>query len=203
MDFVCLGLVDANGAKVVSGRPMIECHDTDPIVPDERVDLKNRTLGTFGLVTNTARGEVAAIDMDEARLVDLDTGNPGYNQVPAGGLPEAIAPPRTAAGRSPPTVAPATSRPRSRAHAGHALRHRGALDRHGAGGADRARAGREGDLRVSPQEIAFLPLTKEQVVKGAPACQAATGDAGPSVRALVTFPACDLWRCSICPRATS
>jgi hypothetical protein len=196
MGFVCLGLVDANGAKVVSGRPMIACHDTDPLVQDNRVDLKNRNVGTFGLVTNTARGEVAVIDMDEspgARLVDLDTGNPGYNQVPAGALPEAIAASQdgcwaVTANRG--TCDFAVMDPARML----ASRFVGVAPSTGAGPVVRTVRARtpRGELRVAPYEIAFLPLAKEQVAPDAAVCQPSTEAGGPSARALVTFPACDL-----------
>ena len=72
---------------------MAWCHDPD--MADPRVDLNNRAQGTFGLATNTARGELAAIDFDLAEyrvspLLDLDPRNPGYNQLPVGSLPEVI-----------------------------------------------------------------------------------------------------------------
>jgi len=54
------------------------------------VDLKARTKGTFGLLTNSARSELAAVDFDRNRVADIDPGNFGYNMLPVGALPEAV-----------------------------------------------------------------------------------------------------------------
>jgi hypothetical protein len=51
------------------------------------------------LVTQTQRGEVAAVDLDNAEVRDSDRRVPGYTFVDVGGLPAAIVVPRTVPGR--------------------------------------------------------------------------------------------------------
>ena len=89
MGFVCLA-IDADGT--LSGRPMCACHPPgakDP--PIEPTGTSSRQLGTFALVTNTARGEMAAVDIDNGRLIDLDPGVFGFNMLPVGEMPESLA----------------------------------------------------------------------------------------------------------------
>jgi hypothetical protein len=86
MTFGCMGLFKENGADRISGRPMAECHP--PGVADPSSDSAHRT---FGFVANTARGEMSVIDLDKSHLVDLDPGIIGFNTVPLGVLPEAMA----------------------------------------------------------------------------------------------------------------
>jgi len=89
MAFVCM-VRDARG--LVTGQPMSVCHPGGA-QPDPQVDLdslETRSLGTFGLLTNTARGELAAIDFDRDRLVDLIDEVPGFNMLPVGTLPETV-----------------------------------------------------------------------------------------------------------------
>jgi len=88
MAFVCMARVEQNGALVISGRPMAECRP--PTTTDPVVDLSSRKLGTFGLLTNSARSELAAVDFDRNRVADIDPGNFGYNMLPVGALPEAV-----------------------------------------------------------------------------------------------------------------
>jgi hypothetical protein len=96
MAFVCMREVEAAGVTQLSGRPMVDCqpHLFDESVDERLEDIdfkKARKTGTFGLVTNTSRGELGVIDMDLGRLVDLDPSQPGYNMVPLGSFPEVIA----------------------------------------------------------------------------------------------------------------
>jgi hypothetical protein len=89
MSFVCMHLVNGK----LTGRPMAECHphlENEIVSGGETADVTNRVLGTFGLVTNTARGELAVVDMDQGRLVDLDHSQPGYNMVPVGTFPDVM-----------------------------------------------------------------------------------------------------------------
>ncbi|HEY0708488.1 MAG TPA: hypothetical protein VGG33_16900, partial [Polyangia bacterium] len=96
MAFACVErVIDGDGRSVVTGRPMKTCNDPAPENPqDARFSHPNkdgrRMFGTFGLLTNTARGEVAVVDLDADKLADLDIETPGFNQVPVGALPEAI-----------------------------------------------------------------------------------------------------------------
>jgi hypothetical protein len=106
--FVCLERADVvEGApEVLTGRPMSVCHDPDGTriengqeVPDPSMarqgrmfdDRNGRERGTFGLITNTARGEIAVVDFYTNRLVDLDPSAPGFNHLPVGALPEVVA----------------------------------------------------------------------------------------------------------------
>ncbi|HXU82679.1 MAG TPA: hypothetical protein VN914_14855, partial [Polyangia bacterium] len=89
MGFVCMRVVNGQ----LTGRPMIDCHKhllTGEAKDSETVELNPRQLGTFGLVTNTARGELGVVDMDISRLVDLDPAQPGFNMLPVGAFPEVI-----------------------------------------------------------------------------------------------------------------
>src|SRR4051794_38100237 len=74
MSFVCLKVVDTMQG-ILTGRPMTSCHPhlnsgATPTAVDPAPDFSNRTFGTFGLVPNTARGELAVVDLDANRLVD-------------------------------------------------------------------------------------------------------------------------------------
>ncbi len=89
MAMVCLQ-VDAD--QRLSGRPMSVCHptaETEP--PIQESATSPRRLGTFALVSNSARGEVAAVDLDENRLVDLDPVVFGFNMAQLGASPESLA----------------------------------------------------------------------------------------------------------------
>jgi hypothetical protein len=91
MDFVCMSAADETSPSRLTGaQPMPVCKD--PARPDPAPGSIRgiRILGTFGLVTNSARSEVGAIDLEFQRLVDLDPGIPGFNQIPVGALPESI-----------------------------------------------------------------------------------------------------------------
>ena len=90
MGFVCLA-IDSD-TLTLSGRPMRVCHppgQRDPAI--QPAGTSSRQLGTFALVTNTARGEMAAVDIDKGRLIDLDPGVFGFNMVPVGSMPESLA----------------------------------------------------------------------------------------------------------------
>ena len=89
MGFVCLAI---NADGTLSGQPMSVCHPPgakDP--PIQPAGTSSRQLGTFALVTNTARGEMAAVDIDKGKLIDLDPGVFGFNMVPVGSVPESLA----------------------------------------------------------------------------------------------------------------
>jgi hypothetical protein len=205
LGFACLALVDTPSGPVVSGRPMSFCHSPDKL--DPRVDLNNRAQGTFGLATNTSRGELAAIDFDLAEyrvspLLDLDPRNPGYNQLPVGALPEVISVSddgcrAVTANRGScdlslvdlsrlmapqfPVRTPSTG-------AGSVVSH------------VRFMAGMT-EMRAAPHEVSILPTgqwvdRQEQArEQPAPACRAegiARPDGPVPWQALVTFPGCDL-----------
>jgi hypothetical protein len=89
MGFLCVAVTDGK----LSGRPMTYCHPRPTITPDPVPVLGvGRPFGTFALIPNTARGELAVADMDPVLnvLVDLDRSQPGYNMVPLGVQPEVI-----------------------------------------------------------------------------------------------------------------
>jgi hypothetical protein len=207
LGFACVRVIETAQGSQVSGRPMVECHDPDVDDPG-RVDLANRTEGTFGLATNTARGELAAIDFDLAEyrispLLDLDLRNPGYNQLPVGSLPEvisisddscrAVTANRGSCDLSLVDISRlmASQFPVKTASTGD-----GRVVTH-----VRFETATKGTLRASPYEVAFLPTgvapgtTEEAKTRPAPACQAGgvLGANGTTPwRALVTFPSCDL-----------
>lgn len=181
MGFVCLGLDSSTGA--LSGQPMRVCHppgEKSPVI--QPAGKSSRQLGTFAVVTNTARGEMAAVDLDSGRLVDLDPGVFGFNMLPVGSMPESLA-----ASADGCWVASAN---RNSCDLGLvdpsrllASQFGSAVPATGNGNpmtrvAPKTRSGRL--LNASPKEIAFL-------LAGSSLCQS---DRAPP--ALVTFPSCDL-----------
>jgi DNA-binding beta-propeller fold protein YncE len=81
--FVCMSRSDAGVPTPVAGA---QC------ATDADAGLPSATL--YGFVTNTARGEVALVDLSPdttVHLVDLDPRHPGYGFVPVGKLPSRIA----------------------------------------------------------------------------------------------------------------
>jgi hypothetical protein len=207
LGFACLAVVETPSGPAVSGRPMAFCHSPEIDKLDPRVNLNNRAQGTFGLATNTARGELAAIDFDLAEyrvspLLDLDPRNPGYNQLPVGALPEVISVSddscrAVTANRGScdlslvdlsRLMAPQFPVRTASTGTGSVVSH------------IRFLAGTT-EMRASPYEVSMLPtghwaptqsMAREQP---APACRA-EGVARPEGpvpwRALVTFPGCDL-----------
>jgi hypothetical protein len=92
--FLCLrsSSTSLGGRSHVSAVPMSECSASPLKEGDVRdPDSPSRNLGLFGLVTNSARGELGAVDFDKNRMVDLDTAIPGFNMLPVGQLPESVA----------------------------------------------------------------------------------------------------------------
>ncbi|MGB8297494.1 MAG: hypothetical protein WCG85_18865 [Polyangia bacterium] len=91
MGFVCLA-VDPNDPNTpLTGRPMRECQPPGAKAPEiQPAGTSSRQRGTFAFVTNTARGEMAVVDLDKGRLVDLDPGVFGFNMVPVGSMPESL-----------------------------------------------------------------------------------------------------------------
>jgi hypothetical protein len=92
MGFACMGMVpaDANGQVVLFGQGMDVCHPRGSVDPNITTDGQ-RTLGTFAFITNAGRGELAVVDMDRGRLLDLTPEAPGYGMLPVGGDPESLA----------------------------------------------------------------------------------------------------------------
>ncbi len=207
MGFACLRVIDTAQGPQVSGRPMVECHDPDVMDPT-RIVLNGRTQGTFGLATNTARGELAAIDFDVAEyhispLIDLDTRNPGFNQLPVGSLPEVISVSDDGCqavtanrGSCDLSLVDITRLMAGRFQANTPSTGEGRLVTH-----VRFQTGNQGVLRAAPFEVAFLPTglaagtSAEAMMRPAPVCRADGIPRDTAVvpwRALVTFPACDL-----------
>ena len=75
-------------------RPLSDCaplaSSQIPSVPDPKYPTLKYYPKEFALVSNSARGEVALVDVPNEILRDLDHKNPGYNFVAVGRLPEAI-----------------------------------------------------------------------------------------------------------------
>ena len=209
MSFVCMHLVNGK----LTGRPMAECHPhlENEIAAGETADVTNRVLGTFGLVTNTARGELAVVDMDQGHLVDLDHSQPGYNMVPVGTFPDVMSASQdgclvATANRGSCDLAVIDPQ-RLLAPTFGAM----AAASTGAGPivtrvVPTTPSGRK--LQVAPQEIAFLPqlvasLDKryapdDKGISGAKLCESGGAfdnthqDQRKPWRAVVTFPSCDL-----------
>ncbi|MBX3182205.1 MAG: hypothetical protein KIT72_09875 [Polyangiaceae bacterium] len=79
--FVCVNR--AGGAP--EGRSIDDCPDFDET--DDGGEL-NQLLA---LVTQTARGEVAVVNLSSGRVEDIDPGSPGFNFLPVGAQPTGIA----------------------------------------------------------------------------------------------------------------
>jgi hypothetical protein len=91
MGFVCLAIDPNDPNTPLTGRPMRECQPPGAKAPEiQPAGTSSRQRGTFAFVTNTARGEMAAVDLDKGRLVDLDPGVFGFNMVPVGSMPESL-----------------------------------------------------------------------------------------------------------------
>jgi hypothetical protein len=94
MTFVCMqksGVgagADAavEGDRMVSGRPMRECHPRNLVDPTD-----NTIYRTFAFVPNSSSGDLTVLDADHWSLVNLDPSNPGFNRLPLGVLPTQIA----------------------------------------------------------------------------------------------------------------
>jgi hypothetical protein len=174
------------GGIVLTGQPMRVCHPRG--ANDLAPGLSRRT---FGFVPNSASGELAVIDADNWKLVNLDPANFGYNQLPLGVLPSqivasddgcrvvtanhgscdlslvdpaALLAPTFA--RAYPTVSSAAANP---------VVSTTVVPKTSAGV----------PLRVLPGEIAFLP-------RGTTQLPAQVCDSAWTWQALVTFPSCDL-----------
>lgn len=200
MSFVCLGVHTDAEAKQVTGRPMFTCHPSTGNDPEVNIDDESkRALGTFGLVTNTARGEIAVVDLDRGRLMDLDPALPGYNMLPVGSLPETLAvsqdgcrvvtanrgscdltlidPGRLLVGAFPDSVPTTKDGPAAQSII------------------PTTTSGRS--LRVAPAEVIFLPQALDDLKRTERVCKpegflAGGSEAPVPWRALVTFPSCDL-----------
>jgi len=180
------------GAKILSGRPMRECHSRNA------VDVPSADRHTFAFLPNSATGELSVIDADTWTLVNLDPANSGFNRLPIGVLPTQIAAsddgcrlvtanagscdlsfvnpaallaPTIEQDQKPPVtpVTPAGTTivtsviPKGK----NSLR----------------------ELRVRAGEVAFLPMATTMLSGAANLC---SGDPGHQWQALATFPSCDL-----------
>lgn len=219
MSFVCLApQQEGVTPPVLSARPMSLCHQpfglTGEPVPDPAFDPKlPRFKATFGLIANSGRGDIAAVDLQRSRLVDLDVANAGYGTLPVGQLPEVIR--TTADGCQAVTLnygscdltmvdttrllasqidngTPASATPTDPAapdagvqNPAHDLNRRIVVTR-----------GSGAPLGVRAGELSFLPQPLRESAGTANVCRS-EGAYGPSQevvpwQALVTFPACDL-----------
>src|SRR5687767_7766307 len=88
VDVVCLGVFDPkSGAPIVpEARRQEECA---PVPPD--VNGGGLVNQLFALVTQSARGEVAVVDLSAGFIVDQNRAVPGINFLPVGSLPTDIA----------------------------------------------------------------------------------------------------------------
>ena len=88
IDVVCMRVLKDDGTTLVPPVPLAqgECAANPPSVSGGF--LPNHL---FALVTQTARGEVAVVDLTGGRIVDTDHSTPGVNFLPVGTLPTDIA----------------------------------------------------------------------------------------------------------------
>ncbi len=204
MSFVCLGVsAVAGGAEnVLTGRPMSVCAPPDTAaIPFD--SSRPRVLGTFGAITNSGRGELGIVDLDRGLLVDLDPASFGFNFLPVGQFPEAVA---TSSDGCRVLVANRGSCDLTLVDPARLLASSFAPLRPSTGGGNPAQTvvprTRSGRLTSAPYEIAFLPFLPAAAAtpqaSGAPAaCPGDETRAGSDkppwrARAIVTFPACDL-----------
>jgi hypothetical protein len=189
MTFVCMETApsDTDGTTVLSGQAMDKCHPrgaVDSVITSSGL----RTLGTFAFIANAGRGELAVVDMDHGRLLDLTPRAPGYGMLPVGGDPEALASSQDGC-----WVATANRTscnftlvdPSRLLAATFTTNSSQAVPATGTGDSARRLAVLTGSGRVlhaSTGEIAFLPPAPPS-----PACQA-----GAVPRAVATFPGCDM-----------
>jgi hypothetical protein len=75
--------------------PLQCCAGALPLATDfPACPVRSSTPTLHGLITQTARGEVAAVDLDNNQVVDSDKLIPGYTFVDVGGLPQALVVPK-------------------------------------------------------------------------------------------------------------
>lgn len=195
LSFVCMHASSVGGRPVVTATTMGVC--TDPLPAGESRDATSeaRTMGLMGVIANSARGELGAVDFDRNRMVDLDPAVPGYNMLPVGQLPEALS-------VSPDGCKTVTANrgscdvslvDNSRLFAG-VFNNANAVTGPGSVSTRLAVLTDGGPLRSRPGEIAFLPgPTSAAATKS---CQL-TGSVGADGavkpwRAVITFPSCGL-----------
>jgi hypothetical protein len=87
VDFVCLHVNDANGNPIV---PEPEPADMCPPLPPGWVGAP-LPYHYYALVTQTARGELAAVDLTGGWVVDESRATPGVNLIPVGANPTDVA----------------------------------------------------------------------------------------------------------------
>lgn len=78
VDFFCVGPVVDEANQDYTALPPYAC--------DEEIEGADRRA-IFGLVTNSARSEVAMVNVSTGQLVDLTNENPGFGFVPVGEMP--------------------------------------------------------------------------------------------------------------------
>jgi hypothetical protein len=88
--FLCMATFDAppgagGASTVLSGQPMRACH------PRGAPDVADGKHHTFAFIPNSSSGQLAVVDTDVWKLLDLDPGIASFNQAPLGVLPERIA----------------------------------------------------------------------------------------------------------------
>ena len=195
LEFLCLrsSPLPSGGRKAVSAKPMSVC--TAPTQAGDSRDPTSptRTLGLFGLVTNSARGELGAVDFDRNRMVDLDPAIPGFNMLPVGVLPETVAVSpdgckAVAANRGSCDLSLVDT---SRLLAG-VFPEADPVTGTGAVSTRLNILTDSGPLRSRPAEIAFVP----EATSGERVCQVAgamdPGGVTRAWRAVITFPSCGL-----------
>jgi hypothetical protein len=93
VSLVCYDTASADDAALTL--PLQCCAGTLPLATDfPACPVAVTTPVLHALVTQTARGEVAAVDLDNAKVVDSDKLIPGYTFVDVGGLPQALVVPK-------------------------------------------------------------------------------------------------------------
>ncbi|MCL2724118.1 MAG: hypothetical protein FWD69_06730 [Polyangiaceae bacterium] len=87
MDTVCLQVIDDNGNRQTPApRPPTDCA---PVSPD--VDGNNLQNQLFAVVTQSASGELAVVNLSAGVVVDQNRTNPGIDFIPVGMVPTDVA----------------------------------------------------------------------------------------------------------------
>ncbi len=94
LEFVCIDPKGSDDASAELVLPLKCCESPTLLNPDDQERAGCKQNGSLhALVTQSTRGEVAAVDLKASKVLDSDVRFPGYTFVDVGGLPSAIVTP--------------------------------------------------------------------------------------------------------------
>lgn len=183
--FLCLTSTPLPQGNIVTARPAGAC-------PAATSTAEDRTTARLGLIANSARGEVGAVDFDRNRMIDLDVATPGFNMLPVGQLPESVAVSSDGCravtanrGSCDLSVIDTTRLLTSVFSNAQPSTGVGAVSNRLAVATD------SGPLLARPSEVTFVPGPTQNMPE-AHQCSVGTAFGGGAWRAVVTYPACGL-----------